>query len=115
MDDPRYPQSSLKYIFALHNHPFEDNLSKKDIPFIVSMGKLHGFAVETKTTTVQLAVIAFFSRSDDLKSPTCDGFFEYIPTTGEVTKWTPTRGTWDWERVGSVEWLNDTDYVFHPE
>jgi hypothetical protein len=113
--DPRYPPSSLKYIFALHNHPFEDSLSKKDISFIVSMGGLHGFTVEAKNKTVQLAVIAFFSRSDDLGAPTCDGFFEYIPATGEVTKWTPASGKWDWERMGSVEWLNETDYVFHPQ
>ncbi|MBN1207763.1 MAG: hypothetical protein JXB05_23060 [Myxococcaceae bacterium] len=33
VDDPRYPPASLKYIFALHNHPFEDRLSDYDNGF----------------------------------------------------------------------------------
>jgi hypothetical protein len=56
-----------------------------------------------------------FGPFDSYSAALCDGFFEYIPATGEVTKWTPAPGKWDWERMGSVEWLNETDYVFHPQ
>jgi hypothetical protein len=115
VDDPRYPPGSLKYIFALHNHPFEDILSKKDIRFIVEMGQLHGFKVATKGRTVQLAVIAFFSRATDSESPTCDGFFQYVPASGALIKWTQTHSQWHKKRIGTVEWLNETDYDIHTE
>lgn len=63
VDDRRYPPGSLKYIFALHNHPYESSLSKDDIDTIISKGSLHGFESETKSGKIKLAVIAFFSNS----------------------------------------------------
>lgn len=113
VDDPRYPPSSIKYIFSLHNHPYEDKLSRNDIRTIISHGDLHGFEVETKTQKVHLAVIAFFSSSNDFEHPTCDGFFEYIPATGEILRWSPLQGQWRPQRIGTVDWLNDSDYELH--
>ncbi|WP_224240256.1 hypothetical protein [Hyalangium gracile] len=113
VSDPRYPADSLQYILAIHNHPFEDILSERDIRFIVEMGKLHGFESKTQATTTRLAIIAFFSRSDALESPPCDGFFEYIPFTGALAKWTRAGEKWRKEQLGSVKWINDDTYEIH--
>lgn len=111
VDDQRYPQGSLGYVFVLHNHPFADILSEPDIRFIVSMGALHGWAVETKTGKVPLATVAFFSNSNDFEHPTCDGFFEYIPVTGELLKWTvDSQGEWRKELTGTVTWTDESTY-----
>jgi hypothetical protein len=115
VDDQRYPRGSLKYVFALHNHPYEAELSKYDIEDIVRKGELHGFAFEAinaknKKEQVQLAVIAFFSNSSDLKNPTCDGFFQYIPLAGQLRKWTRLQDTWLCQQTGTVRWLNADDF-----
>jgi hypothetical protein len=113
VDDPRYPPSSLKYVFALHNHPFEDSFSDSDIRRIVDYGVLHGFEADTKLKKVHLGIIAFFSRSADPTHPTCDGFFEYVPGVGELLKWTQHQGNWVPESLGTVEWLNASEYRIH--
>lgn len=110
VEDQRYPPSSLRYVFALHNHPYEAHLSDGDIRAIVSKGLTHGFEVETKAGKVRLAIIAFFSRSNDFGNPSCDGFFQYIPVTGQLLKWTRTRDEWRCEQTGTVRWLNEVDY-----
>jgi hypothetical protein len=107
VDDPRYPAASLKYIFALHNHPFQGRLSDDDIGFIVKMGLAHGFETHTRDGKVRLAVIAFFSNSNDFEHPSCDGFFEFIPATAEMLKWIHERDDWHMERVGFVRQLVD--------
>ena len=115
VSDRRYPSSNLKYIVALHNHPFENILSDRDIRFIAAMGSLHGFAAETQAGRIPISIIAYFSRSNDPSSPACDGFFEYIPLTGTVTKWTHTGSTWAQERIGVIEWINEEKYDFRRE
>ncbi len=110
VDDQRYPPASLKYVFALHNHPYEATLSDNDIADIVSKGSIHGFEVETKDRKVQLSVIAYFSNSNDFKNPTCDGFFQYIPIKGQLLKWTNTRNEWHCQQTGTVKWLNAVEF-----
>jgi hypothetical protein len=58
VDDPRYPASSIKYIFAVHNHPFEDKLSDDDFETIVGMGLIHGFESDTNNGTARLEDIS---------------------------------------------------------
>jgi hypothetical protein len=111
IDDKRYPPDSLKYIFALHNHPFEATLSDDDIRTIVSRGLEHGFEVDTKGGKIRLSIIAFFSRSNDFTRPTCDGFFQYIPITNQLLKWTRASDSWICEQIGTVKWSNET--MFH--
>ncbi|REG34396.1 hypothetical protein ATI61_103290 [Archangium gephyra] len=115
VDDPRYPPSSIKYVFALHNHPYAATLSDNDIQDIVAKGRIHGFQFEAlnaknKKEQVKLAVIAFFSNSNDLENPTCDGFFQYIPLAGQLRKWTHSRGEWRCQQTGTVQWFNDVDF-----
>ena len=69
VEDSRYPPASLKYIFALHNHPFQDRPSDNDIGFMASMGLMHGFETDTKNGKVRLAIIAFFFNSNDFEHP----------------------------------------------
>ncbi|WNG19849.1 hypothetical protein F0U63_38145 [Cystobacter fuscus] len=110
VEDQRYPPGSLEYVFALHNHPYAARLSDDDIQSIVSKGRLHGFEAETHEGKVKLAVIAFFSNSADTEHPTCDGFFQYIPLTSQLLKWTQAQGEWRCQQTGTVRWLNETDF-----
>jgi hypothetical protein len=50
------------------------------------------------------------SKSADLENPTCDGFFQYIPGTGELLRWANTGGTWAHEITGKVVWTDATTY-----
>jgi hypothetical protein len=113
--DPRYPPSSIKYIILLHNHPFSGEISKPDINFAIAMANAHALFVEVGNRTVPLSVVAFFSNSKDSQSPTCDGFYQYIPATHELKKWSNTRGDWREKRIGTVNWLNDTEFTITRE
>ncbi|MFL5355034.1 hypothetical protein [Archangium sp.] len=112
VEDRRYPPGSLKYVFALHNHPYNSTLSDYDIRFIVSKGDEDGFEVETRDGKIRLSIIAFFSDSDDTAHPTCDGFFQYIPLTGQLLKWTSAQGAWHCEQTGTIKWFARTDFRF---
>jgi hypothetical protein len=74
------------------------------------MGQIHGWAVKTKAGVLQLSLVAFFSASDDLESPSCDGFFQYTPTTGELTKWTHGTNQWSRQSIGTVTWTDSQQY-----
>jgi hypothetical protein len=107
VEDPRYPSDSLKYIFALHNHPYGGTLSKYDIQFIVSEGARHGFESPTKHGIERLSIIAFFSNS--ATNPSCDGFHQYIPATHQILKWTREQDGWQCEQTGLVVWYSNGD------
>ncbi|MCE9668531.1 hypothetical protein LY474_11980 [Myxococcus stipitatus] len=102
VDDRRYPPDAIRYIYALHNHPYGSRLTENDIQFIVSEGKAHGFEHETKDGRQRLSIVAFFSRN--VSEPSCDGFHQYIPLTGQLLKWTRTGASWRCEQTGSVIW-----------
>jgi hypothetical protein len=105
VEDPRYPPEGIKYIYALHNHPYGSALTDNDIRFIVSEGAAHGFESDTKDGRLRLSVVAFFSNQ--VVKPTCDGFHQYIPVTGQLLKWTHAEGGWRCEQTGSVVWRGD--------
>ena len=115
IDDPRYPPSSIKYIFLLHNHPFAGELSQIDIRLAVAMVNAHALLVEAGNRKIPLSVIAFFSNSKDGQNPTCDGFHQYIPATRELLKWTNTSGDWKSKRIGTVNWTSDTEFTIMRE
>ena len=110
VDDSRYAPSELKYIFALHNHPFGGLPSPSDLRFTDEMAQLHAWAIETKNSKVLLSIIAFFSNSTDPERPTCDGFYQYVPATRDMLKWTHTQGVWEREELGLVTWLDGKNY-----
>ncbi|MGZ3458888.1 MAG: hypothetical protein ACXU86_10350 [Archangium sp.] len=110
VDDPRYPPTCLEYVFVLHNHPYENILSDFDIRFIVDMAAEHGVTAKTRTGPIPISIVAFYSKSGDRERPTCDGFFQYVPGTGELLRWTRSRGTWSHELTGRVVWLDETTY-----
>ncbi len=111
VDDRRYAPKKLGYVFVLHNHPYGNTLSKLDIRFIVSMAAEHDLTVKTRSGVVPISIIAFYSNSDDPEHPTCDGFFQYVPGTGELMKWTPAQGHWTPEQIGTVTWTGPG--IFH--
>ena len=53
VEDSRYPPDSLRYIHALHNHPFGSELSRGDIRFIVEHGALRGFETKAREGIVR--------------------------------------------------------------
>lgn len=105
VEDPRYPPDSIKYIFALHNHPYGSTISKGDIRIIVAEGEKHGFESHTRKGTLQLSIVAFFSNR--ATEPSCDGFHQYIPSTHQILRWTKTEGQWHCEQTGLVDWTGD--------
>jgi hypothetical protein len=115
VDDPRYPPSSIEYIFLLHNHPFARELSDRDIHLAVAMANAHGLIAKVGNRRIPLAVIAFFSNSKDAQSPSCDGFYQYTPATSELMKWLNTGGEWRDERVGKVDWVSPTRFIITKE
>lgn len=110
IDDRRYPPDSLGYVFVLHTHPYENVLSDFDIRFIVDMAAEHGVVVKTRTGAIPISIVAFFSRSSDLENPSCDGFFQYIPGTGELLRWTHSQGAWVHELTGRITWIAADTY-----
>ncbi|WP_342377727.1 hypothetical protein NVS55_00415 [Myxococcus stipitatus] len=110
VDDPRYPPDSIKYIYALHNHPYGSELTENDIHFIVSEGVAHGFESETKDGRLRLSIVAFFSR--DVAEPSCDGFHQYIPLTGQLLQWTRDGKRWQCEQTGRVQWSESRQRTF---
>jgi hypothetical protein len=110
VDDPRYPPSSIKYIFLLHNHPFAGELSEADINFTVAMANAHELIVEAGNRTIPLSVIAFFSNSKDPQNPACDGIYQYAPATRELLRWDNIEGDWKKNKVGTVHWLSRTRF-----
>lgn len=103
--DSRYPQASLKYIFALHNHPYGSTISKDDVRIIVAEGAQHGLEISTKDGVSQLSIIAFFSNR--ATEPSCDGFHQYIPSTHQILRWTKTNKKWQCKQTGRVDWHAD--------
>jgi hypothetical protein len=108
VDDPRYPQGAIKYISALHNHPYGSALSDSDIRTIVAQGFEHGFEAETRDGTVFLSVVAFFSNG--FARPTCDGFHMYVPAMGTVVRWTQNGGKWSCRQTGVIRWRDADSY-----
>ncbi len=105
VNDKRFPPDSIKYIFAIHNHLFDDLLSDEDLHFIITQGFNHGFEAGTQNGSVRLSTVAFFSN--EVENPQCDGFYQYLPLTKQILKWTRTT-EWKCEQTHTVEW--DTDF-----
>ncbi|PTL82126.1 hypothetical protein [Vitiosangium sp. GDMCC 1.1324] len=104
VEHSRYSADQIGYVFAVHNHPYPDELSDGDIRFIVDQGLKHGFYIETEGRKIPLGIVAFFSNS---LAATCDGFYQYIPATNELLKWTPeAEGHWRSDVIGEVLWDN---------
>jgi hypothetical protein len=103
--DSRYPDESLGYVFVVHNHPVGQELSRYDIQFIVDQAVIHGLTTKVGDRELPISIVAFFSNSFGGRKIHCDGFYQYIPATGELLKWTvDAHGVWDKEQYGSVTW-----------
>jgi hypothetical protein len=101
VDDRRFPADSIKYIIAIHNHLYDDKPSSLDLSFILTQGNIHGFEAATKDGHVRISTVAYFSTSTE--PPRCDGFYQYIPLTRQLLKWSRTS-TWRCEQTHIVEW-----------
>jgi hypothetical protein len=110
VDDRRYPLGSLKYIFALHNHPFGGPLSLFDMRKIIELAKTHEWVVSTPRGKVPIAIVAFFSNSTDPRNPSCDGYYQYTPETRTLEQWAQTQDGWRPKKLGTVTWLKNGTY-----
>ena len=110
VEDRRFPTDSIKYLIATHNHLYDDLLSKDDLSYILEQGIVHGFEADTKDGSIRLSIVAFFSN--EIEAARCDGFYQYIPRTGQVLKWTRAV-RWDCEQTHTVEWDGnfETPYI----
>lgn len=107
VDDQRYSPWDIKYVFALHNHPFGGPLSQGDMHEIISWAKFHEWVVETKDGKIPIAIVAFFS---DQERPGCDGFYQYTPETRDMRRFIRMGGGWSWTQIGKVTWINSTTF-----
>ena len=113
--DSRYRADELRYMFVVHNHPYEGEISRNDIRVIVEQGAVHGYSATAEGREVPLSIVAFFSRSERGHA-TCDGFFQYIPLTKELLKWSVREnGEWEDEVYGRVEWVGDDFDIIYEE
>jgi hypothetical protein len=68
--------------------------------FIEAMASIHEWVITTRNHgQVLLSIVAFFSRSKDAGAPTCDGFYQYIPATRSMVRWTRMQGKWKQEVI----------------
>ncbi|MFL5351048.1 hypothetical protein [Archangium sp.] len=105
VSDSRYAPGDLRYIFALHNHPFGTILSPEDTQFIENMASLHEWSIKLQDDReILLSIVAFFSRSKDPAAPSCDGFYQYVPATRSMTLWTQNQGHWQRELIDPEVW-----------
>lgn len=105
VSDSRYAPDDLRYIFALHNHPYGTILSPEDTQFIEAIASIHEWSIEVKgNRNIYLSIIAFFSRSKDPSAPSCDGFYQYVPATRTMTLWTQTQGNWQHQLIDPKVW-----------
>lgn len=110
VDDRRYPPGSLKYIFALHNHPFGGPLSLIDMRKIIELANTHEWVVSTREDKVPIAIVAFFSNSSDPRNPSCDGYYQYTPENRTLEQWIHTPVGWRPKKLGTVTWLSNGRY-----
>ncbi|WNG52489.1 JAB domain-containing protein [Archangium minus] len=106
---PNNPNFKLYWVFVVHNHPVGDALSRRDIRFIVEQGQIHGFSVKTREREIPIGIVAFFSEGG-VGHASCDGFFQYVPLTGELLKWTVEAKEWRREQYGTVRWLDSENF-----
>lgn len=111
VSDSRYPSDSLKYVYMIHNHAFDGELSKEDVSAIVALGREHGFEAMAQDEKIRIAVVAFFSNAS-YDQPSCDGFFDYIPVTGMISKWTIRDGGWRMRPYQKVVWTSPSSFTF---
>ena len=108
--DSRYPDDSIRYVYAIHTHPFPEKgrLSEGDILYILRQGERHGRAFVNREGIIKLANIAFF-RKPGLDGQHCSSFYQYTPMTGELQEWTLGEdSTWKVDDYGRVtSWRNE--------
>lgn len=109
VDDSRFGSWNLKYVFALHNHPFGGPLSLPDMRQIIALAREHDWVVETKRGRVPLAIVAFFAKSGSVQG-TCGGFYQYTPETRELYRFVQTQQGWRREDMGKVTWLDKNTF-----
>jgi hypothetical protein len=103
VDDPRYPDKHIKYVFAIHSHPSPRIFTKEDIIYLVETER---YIQETlhDNGEIRLGMAAFFSRGER-DEPACDGFFQFSTTSRKVQMWTiDEEGKWQSHDVATVDY-----------
>jgi hypothetical protein len=112
VDDPRHPGDSISYLVILHSHPFDDQLSKNDLLFLVQMAQLHGFTPTVNGQEVSISIVAFLGEKRDGKI-SCKGFYQYLPArNSELIKvMVDASGQWRRTLMGHIRWHSDEDFT----
>lgn len=113
VEDSSYPLNGVQYIFALHNHLYDDRISDDDIGYIVLEAGKHSVSAETKDGKLWISIVAFLAN--DFEKPSCDGFYLYTPAYNQIEKWTNVQGRWICARTHIVSWPEDLESPFVEE
>lgn len=78
---------------------------------IINLAKVHEWVVETRDGRIPIAIVAFFSNSSSSQgAPACDGFYQYVPETRALLRFSRVDGEWIRKKLGKVTWLSSTAY-----
>ncbi|MFY2560684.1 hypothetical protein ACN469_23980 [Corallococcus terminator] len=102
LDDPRYPPGSSRNTTVLYGGVHGSELSEDELYFMVLEGDRHGIENESGRGSAWLSIALTIARN--ARTPSCDGFHEYIPITGQVFRRMRSAEGWRCEVTGEVRW-----------
>jgi hypothetical protein len=111
VEDNRHPDDGIVYLTILHNHPYEDGLSARDLRFLIQMAQLHGFTPSINGHAVSISIVAFLGHERD-GSVACAGFYRYdpLPNSELIKVVIDATGQRRKAVIGHVRWNEDGTY-----
>lgn|GEM_PF-3868983 len=104
LDDPRYPPGSSRLTTAVYKGVHGSELSEEELYFMVLEGERHGLASGPDRAPALLSIALTIARN--ARMPSCDGFHEYIPITGQIFRRMRSAEGWRCEVTGEVSWVD---------
>lgn len=104
LDDPRYPPGASRSTTVLYSGVHGSELSEEELDFMVLEGERHGVESEPGRGHAWLSITLTIARN--ARMPSCDGFHEYIPITGQFFRRMRTAEGWRCEVTGEVRWVD---------
>lgn len=104
--DDRYPADSISYLVVVHNHPYDEKLSNKELRFLVEMANLHGYTAPLNGRNLSISIVAYVGQERAGKV-TCTGYYRYFPArNGDLVKVAldSRSGEWKEARLGRIRW-----------
>lgn len=115
VEDHRYEPSSLAYLTVAHNHLYDENLSQKDLRFLVNMARIHGPRATFRGRPAWISTVAFFGREKHGDAE-CAGFYFYtLARPEEILRYEPDKNRdWSPSLEARVTWALDGTVTIQP-